>query len=257
MKNIFRLFSLTAMIFVCQIQNVYSFADIISLTASSGSNSDETIIRLSPEATCDFDGDWDALKLSNGGNTPDFYSNLNGYIYAINSVPKDFETFSVDLDLNVRFDGSYTISTHAINDTYDSTIIVTLEDKLLNTEKVLKENATYTFNASITDASDRFTLHFTKASPHMNLISGLNSKIEANQVAVEINSGYAFVSFQNVHAENAAVTLLTSDGKVVYQNENISTDLTTEISLNGNHTGVIYIITVVVDNNVISKKFYN
>jgi hypothetical protein len=65
------------------------------------------------------------------------------------------------------------------------------------------------------------------------------------------------VSFQNVHSENAAVTLLTSDGKVIYLNENTSTGFTTEISLNGNNTGIFYIITVVVDNNIVTKKFFN
>lgn len=257
MKSIQKILLFTSLFFTVQIQNAYSFADIISLTAASGNYSDETIIRFHEEATCEFDGDWDALKLSNGGNTPNFYSELNAKRYAINSVPQEFEELSVPLNLKVAFTGSYTISTQAINDSYDSSIIVILEDKFLNINQVLEENDTYSFDASTSDAVDRFVLHFQKKAPYMGLINGLNSKIEADQVQVEINSGYAIVSFQNTHSQNAILTLLNADGKILYNNDNTSTDLTTEIPLYSNSTGTIYIVTVIVDNNIVTKKFYN
>ena len=257
MKIIRKVLLLTLIFVIFQVQNAFSYADILSLTASSGSYSDETIIRFYEEATCEFDGDWDAYKLSNGGNTPNFYSQLNAKRYAINSVPEEFETFSVDLNLKVAFDGNYTISTKAINNTYNSSLTVTLEDKLLNTNQVLEENSTYTFSATSNDLPGRFALHFNKSTAREDLISGFNSKIEENKVIVDINSGYAFISFQNIHSEDAVITLLSSDGKVIYNNENTSTGSTTEILLNGNNSGTIYILTVIVDNTVITKKLYN
>jgi hypothetical protein len=155
---------LAVFVLIFQVSKVYSFTDIISLTASSGNYRDETLVRLHNECTMNFDGDWDAYKLTNGGNTPNFYTILNNTKYSINSVPLTFEEFTLSLNLKVAFTGHYIITVKSINDTYNSLFTITLEDKLLNTTQVLQENGTYEFDAATSDNVERFVLHYKKIS---------------------------------------------------------------------------------------------
>src|ERR1700754_1496885 len=117
----FRSLLIIAALFL-QLNNVFGFAEIVSLKATCGTFSDETIVRIKEGTSYDFDPSWDAYKLTNGGNTPNFYSVLNGSKYAVNSFSGDFEEFSMPLNLKVAFSGSYSIKVKSLknssNDSY-------------------------------------------------------------------------------------------------------------------------------------------
>jgi hypothetical protein len=159
-NQISRTFLLTFFALLFQLSNTYGFAKIISLTAASGSYSDETLIRLENQATFNFDSNWDAYKLSSGGYTPTFGTILNGISYSINSVPLNFTDYTFQLNLKIAFNGAYTITTKQVLNSYDSTLTVTLEDKLLNVSKVIGENFVYKFTANTKDLTTRFVLHY-------------------------------------------------------------------------------------------------
>lgn len=139
------------------------YSNILRLTAASGPYSDETVMRFTPSATYDFDGDWDAYKLSNGGNTPNFYTVMKATRFAINSFPGDFSDLEVVLKLDPAFTGSYTISATGLDSTFDNTYSVVLEDRLMNVNQDLWTNPVYTCNVTQGDTATRFYIHFTKA----------------------------------------------------------------------------------------------
>lgn len=251
---------LTVLFTIVHISSGYSFADIVSLTVSSGNYSDETIVRLHEQATFDFDGDWDAYKLSNGGNTPNFYTAINNTKYAINSIPALFEKSAILLNFKAAFSGHYTIFVKNLNESYDSIWIITLEDKLLNIRIVLQENTLYEFNASTNDLENRFTLHYENISaatqevnPVMDLFLGSKS---LEKVEFEIDGNQAYIRFINTPIEYATIEIVNTTGKVIYRNENVSTKAVTSISLQENSSRTMCIARIIFGNELVYKKLY-
>jgi len=242
---------------VLQISNASGFAEIISLKAACSTYSDETVIRLKAGTTCDFDSDWDAYKLTNGGYTPNFYSVLNGSNYAINSFSGDFEEFSMPLNLKIAYSGSYSIRVKSLKSSYNESYTITLEDKVLNTTLVLTENAVYNFDAFIGDKVERFVIHYKKGPQQPGLVMGINDELENKQVEITATTEGTTVNFNNPQADFASVIIISSEGKVIYSEENISTHTAASISLNGNTIGRIYIVKVVIDEQMFCKKLYN
>ena len=77
-------------------QDVKEVGEIIRLQVTQDSLSDETVIRIHPQATAGFDGEWDAHKLTSfGDNNLAIFSSANGGM-AINSVPPGTETIPID-----------------------------------------------------------------------------------------------------------------------------------------------------------------
>jgi hypothetical protein len=164
-----------------KIDQAYSFADIVSLTVSSGPYNDQTIVRLENQSTYNFDSNWDAYKLSNSGKTPNLFTSLNGINYSINSIPGDSNEFSIPLDLKVAFTGNYLITVKSIKNSYDSTLTITLEDRFLNQIQVLQENTSYSFAVVLGDAPNRFVLHYKRK------VSTLVTTIPTTEVSTSYN----------------------------------------------------------------------
>ncbi len=133
--------------------------NVLKLEVANGGLTDATYVRLTDEATTDFDSDKDAMKLKNSGTTPSFYSYLLGNNYAINSVPATFSKFSLPLAFEAKVAGSYTI-TLSEEYVYDLPYEIYLEDKVLNILHPIGLERNYTFFSNLNEAVGRFILHF-------------------------------------------------------------------------------------------------
>lgn len=148
--------------FIILLINLPGFAQLtnaLRLTLSSGSYSDETVVRFLEAATDSFDPDWDAYKLKNGGNTPNFFNVINKESYAINALHAPFTDKTVSLNVEAAFTGTYTILAEEIGP-FDSTCSIILIDKVLNISQDLRSSSSYTFDFVNGDPSDRFSLKF-------------------------------------------------------------------------------------------------
>ncbi len=136
-------------------------SDALMLTVSSGPYSDQTAIRFLDVATDSFDSEWDAYKLRNTENTPNFCSDINNQEYSINALNGSGKKIdkAVPLRLKVAFSGTYTITAEEIG-LFDSSCSITLVDHLLETKQDLKADATYTFDAYVDDVEHRFSVYF-------------------------------------------------------------------------------------------------
>ena len=122
----------------------------------------ETVIRIHPKATNNFDGKLDAHKMfSMNPLAANICSQMNGKNYSINSIPELTKDVKIPVRVYVGTAGSYKISTPALDELPASTCLG-LED--LKTGKItdLKVNNSYSFE--ITDLKDtalRFIIHLS------------------------------------------------------------------------------------------------
>jgi hypothetical protein len=168
---------------VCSAQ----LADALMLTVSSGSYSDQTAIRFLDDATDYFDSQFDAYKLRNRGNTPNFCSFVNNQTYAINALNGGglLQNVTVPLHLEVAFSGNYKINGEQIG-LFSEFCIITLIDKATGITHDFNTNPDYTFHFNVGDPIDRFEVLFNVALGNQSFTSS-GSSTTANVFASKNN----------------------------------------------------------------------
>lgn len=131
-------------------------SNILRLTATGNGRSDETVIRITNEASAGFDPMYDAHKLFNNAvefpGVPQFYSMDNNYM-AVNAIDA---AEMVALGFRAGLAGTYTICQNEANDFAN----VVLEDLATGTFTNLLES-TYSFSYNPGENEGRFIVHFT------------------------------------------------------------------------------------------------
>lgn len=196
--------------------------DVLKLEVDNGEFSDATYIRLTDDATTEFDGDLDAFKWKSTGNVPSFYSYLGQNIYSINSVPATFDTYSMPLALEAKVAGSYSI-TLSEEYAYYLPYEILLEDKHLGIMHSLSSNPEYSFETDLTESIGRFAIHFKNPvitsdiqaqysdvrvfSNHNKVfVEGLSIDETSSQIKVFDLTGRELKSFNNVDIRNKSFT---------------------------------------------------
>lgn len=220
--------------------------DVLKLEVGNGDLSDATYIRLTDDATTEFDGDLDAFKWKSSGNTPSFYSYLGQNIYAINSVPATFDLFSLPLAFEAKVAGSYSIKLSEEYAYYLPYEII-LEDKYLGVMYSLSSNPEYTFETDLTENIGRFTLHFSNPVITSD-IQGRNSDVRVFSSETKV-----FVEGLNVDEPSSLIKVFDLTGRelksfndVDIRNKSFTFDILNEAG--------IYIITIQQGNNSYSEK---
>ncbi len=130
---------------------------LIRLTLVSPKSQDETVIRLEPRATDDFDNEFDAGKMFvAAGKRALMYSEMNGEKYSINSIPWPETKTEIPLTLNIPEAGTYKIRRSQLQGTGNSK--VSLNDKVAGKSVDLQAFSEYTFSANEGTVSGRFTV---------------------------------------------------------------------------------------------------
>ncbi len=126
--------------------------NLIRLEVSGNIYKDEAIVRFSPEASSEFDGDYDAYKLyGDVDEAPQIYT-LGSDELAINSLP---EPQTVPVGIHAGVDGLYSIAATEINNFSE----VSLEDTKTGIFTDLIKNS-YSFSYNTEENEQRFLLHF-------------------------------------------------------------------------------------------------
>jgi hypothetical protein len=191
----------------------------IRLKVSSATYSDETVVRFLEVATDGFDSDWDAYKLKNGGNTPNFYSFWNSESYAINALKMPFTEREVPLYLEVAFSGTYTITPQILG-AFDPSCSITLIDLVLNTTTDLKGLNSYTFNFVKENPANRFVIRFSMPDPDQT-ITGATSIVQNqfnNPVILYSSEDKVFIDFKELKG-TVSITFFQSSGNQIAKEE--------------------------------------
>lgn len=191
---------------------------ILRLTATSGASSDETVIRLLDSTTTTFDGQYDAYKMMNEGQTPSLYTNYNADSYAINSIPYSSFNETIPVNIDVKFAGNYAFTADITGfEDADSVIFV---DKHTNARQDLRINPSYTVDLAKSNYTDRFYIQYNKkASVVTDNKPGVLSAITVYSFEQKVT-----VNFNNTKVVTADLTIYDMKGNAVYKvkNQNVS-----------------------------------
>ena len=131
---------------------------VIRIEVSGNGYTDEAVVRFTPEATAEFDGEYDAFKLFG-------YIDESAQIYTLGSVPLTINSIphginDIPLGIHANRSGEYTLAATHIGDLAN----VTLEDIKTGISTIFPAN-TYTFTFDSLENEQRFILHFNTLSP--------------------------------------------------------------------------------------------
>jgi hypothetical protein len=219
--------------------------NILELKLEGNGNTDYARVCFYDEATEDFDGDFDANKLfSYSSSVPEIYSvTPNNTQLAINTLPISIlDGGTVPLGFKVGNAGNYSLTAEKIN-SFSTSKAITLEDKLSGVFQELNLNPVYNFSVSLTDATDRFVLHFKKATSIPDPINSETFSISAT------NGNINVVTQKSVNAEILVTNIL---GQILMRgntNGNPITSLNTNNLLNG-----VYVVSLIGNYKVTSEK---
>jgi predicted outer membrane repeat protein len=130
---------------------------LVRLTLSSTTSSDEMVVRFEPEATMDFDGEFDAGKMFNPViKSVKIFSVMREEVYSINSIPWPEKRTAIPLTVIIPEAGTFKIMRSQLQSTENYKI--TLTDRLAGKSIDLKSVSEYAFSAPAGKISDRFIL---------------------------------------------------------------------------------------------------
>ncbi len=150
---------------------------MVRLTLVSPKSEDETVIRLEPMATNDFDDEFDAGKMfAIASKRALIYSVMNGENYSINSVPWPETKTVIPLTLKIPEAGTYKIRRTQLQGTGNSKI--TLSDKVAGTSVDLLAFSEYSFSAPEGTIAGRFTLTVSSNKPEIFVKEVVSSSLK-------------------------------------------------------------------------------
>jgi hypothetical protein len=213
-------------------KNTEIVPNLIRLEVSGNGYKDEAVVRFVPEATAEFDGNYDAHKLFGDVAAAAQVFTTGQTQLSINSLP---ETSMVPVGVKIGTTGTYTIAATEINDMP----YATLEDTKTGIFTELAKSS-YTFNFTSGEDELRFKLHF----------SALSVDDEKEQQA-SIYS-YRKIAYINLNPLNQAdIYIYNAAGQLIYSRESASG----LISLNM-EAGGVYIVKVISNSDIQTKKIF-
>ncbi|GEM_PF-3593496 len=166
---------------------------------------DETVIKFKDEASFDFDPEFDALKLEGDINV---FSNVEGYKYCINSIPKFTGVHNIPLNVRVNQSGIYKIEISKEDIDWDQNIYLidhqeskpirilppftkTFKVDLKNPNSYLNrfellfaEQINLSLKAASTDQTDEISVLIT--ADHFKDVSGMEMSFSWNEDELEL-----------------------------------------------------------------------
>lgn len=144
-----------------------SITGLIRLQFGMTAPKDETVVRITPGATVNFDSDYDAYKLFFAGSeSPQISQITGGEEYSINSIPELTDHVLIPIRVSSTDSGTYNITAAELSAIQPGMCIV-LEDLLLGTYANLQSDSIYSFFMDGNVAMTRFMLHIV---PSANVI---------------------------------------------------------------------------------------
>jgi len=207
--------------------------NLVRLQVSGNEYTDEAVVRFLPEATAEFDYEFDALKLyGDVAEAAQIYTNDGSQPLAINTLP---ETSSVPVGIHVGTSGTYTITATELTDLP----VAALEDIQTGIITDLLSNS-YTFNFTTGEDEQRFVLHFGTVSVPETFNSTAN---------IYSNGKIAYVDLMN--SSKGEISIYTITGQLVTTASAVQGINKFNLAISGN-----YIVKFIGNQNTIVKKVW-
>jgi hypothetical protein len=195
----------TALLFCSTVSN--ALTDVLKVKITGNNYSDETIMRFLPDATTEFDGNYDAYKFfSPNPNVPSLYTQIDtASQLSINAYPSLDSAFTFSLFTRIPVTGNYSFRSIEMG-SFATGVTIVMEDLLTGNTYDLRDTATlHTILLSVTTQSNpaRFAVHFTP--PLFTTVSLMESELPDLQV---FGRGHEIV-IEPMHVSAAGKTLIT------------------------------------------------
>jgi len=218
--------------------------EVLRLHVSDTESADEILVRFSPLAGNER-GLLDVDKLYGGENAPQLYS-LAGTTdkLTINALAHSTQIIVVPVGLEYSKNGQLTFDASGFN-SFESSVTIFLEDKLLNTMIDLRETPSYTFTHAIGNDPLRFNLHFY----------GVNATDEwmAKDYTIWSTPGHIHIHIPALTGQKALVELFDMLGHVIFTEQ---VQLATPSTLAAPQLNGMGVVRVISANKVYSEKVF-
>jgi hypothetical protein len=218
--------------------------DAFSIEVTGNGYSDQACFGMHPEATEDFDSEYDAYKLFGIEAAPQLYSFNNDTKFAVNLFPEITENKVIPLGLKTGAAMEYTIEAEGL-DNFNPSTGVYLEDNSTGSLTNLRENPVYTFNAEEGLDEERFVLHFIVDNTDIELTE------TENNISIYAFNNTVYVNYQLKVPGNVVVYDMV--GKEIIS-ENLNPDQLNKLTVN--HGKGYYIVKVFSEEAVKTEKVF-
>jgi hypothetical protein len=187
-------------------------ANVLRLALVKGNVKDESVIRFTPEATAEFDPQWDAYKLKNPSPTFNLSSvTALGTKLAINALP-ELGCSTVQLHVSEAVSGTYSLAFSGF-ESFGSGVVVTLTDNFLHLSLTATSGG-YNFSITADPAStgNRFSLSFSGPDVKTDLAVAAQYACANADASVSISGAQTGIRYYASLNGQKVSDVLTSDG---------------------------------------------
>jgi len=214
----------------------------LNVTLSGNGLEDETAVFFWQNATTNYEGYLDGVKLFSSGDNPQIYANTADNVkVCADALP--LGNCSVPLGILVGTDGDYSITAKNIS-SFSPYAEILLTDTKLNTTQDLKANPVYNFTATAGEDPARFLLFFS------NLL-GVDNKAENVSKIYSVGSDI-YVQMTDLN-NKGSVIVYDMIGKKV-QEKSLDNSIITQLKTN--LTNGIYVVSVVTNKGSYNQRVY-
>ena len=216
--------------------------NVIKLTVyeNEENTAQESIVKISSEATTDFDSGFDSKFLA--GYAPQFYSIAGNIKLSTNTLPSLTESTVIPFSFIKNSANDYYLKAEGV-DNLEPTCRVFLTDLKTGTEWLLHDGSVYHFKSDNDDESNRFILHFNPV--------GINEPFVDNPVRAFSRNKNIIISSNN--SITAGIFVYNLSGQLI-NHSTMSNTSTHVISMKG-FSGLA-VVKVVNANNVYTSKIF-
>ncbi|MDY0075711.1 MAG: fibronectin type III domain-containing protein [Bacteroidales bacterium] len=188
--------------------------DLLRITSATENGNDEIVVRLHPDATPEFDREYDASKLFGSVSLPQLYSlTADERMLSINTIPLEDEPTVVPVGFEWPNKAEVNLKITEL-ESFDPSINIFLEDLLSGEMIDVREQSVYSFIHDESYEALRFNLHFIKDAVTVGVDE---QQLSAYQVWSYDSKVY--VSIPALTGDKALIQLVDAQGKVVYEGE--------------------------------------
>lgn len=190
------------------VQQQPNVSNLLSLTLSHNTSTDQTIVRFDPSASDQYDIGYDAMKFGSMDSTMPYIASAMDSVNELSINTLASLTNDVVVPLRVKagagVSGNYTITRDSISDLPNS-VCVSLEDLYNGSVTQLTQGSSYTFYISDTTNAPRFLLHFGPALSLGQIPSTCAAALDGKAFAKGIGAGPWDYTWKDANGNTIAV----------------------------------------------------
>jgi hypothetical protein len=222
-----------------------SMKDMLRMKSYNDSYSDELIVKFDGAASNAFDDAMDAQKLRGSAEASQIYSlTPQGTELSINNVPYSTQTVTIPVAFELGNSSEATFGFTGL-ESFESSVSIFLEDKLLNKTIDLRLNPVYNFTHTADADPMRFNLVFY----------GVNStgELSTANYNIWVNNDKINVLIPEMIGQKAVVQLIDQQGRIL---DATSVTLDSPSVINAPVSSGLYIVRVIVGNQAFTSKVF-